>query len=80
VVSQIAVSGEEQARGVGNIGQSIMRIESVTQNNAANAHETATAVEMIEQVQTTRKHLEELVAWDQAMVSTSHFIRNRGCA
>jgi len=63
VVSQIAVSSQEQARGVGNIGQAITRIESVTQNNAANAHETAAAAEeMTTQVQTTRKHIEELVA------------------
>jgi methyl-accepting chemotaxis protein len=63
VVSQIAVSSEEQARGVGNIGQAITRIESVTQSNAANAHETATAAgEMTAQMETTRKHLDELVA------------------
>jgi hypothetical protein len=38
-------------------------MESVTRNNAANAHETATAAgEMTAQMETTRKHLDELVA------------------
>jgi methyl-accepting chemotaxis protein len=63
VVSQIASSSEEQARGISSIGQAISRIETVTQSNVANAHETAAAAaEMTEQVQTTRKHIEELVA------------------
>ncbi|MGA3028925.1 MAG: hypothetical protein ABSF98_29650 [Bryobacteraceae bacterium] len=35
----------------------------MTRNNAANAHETATAAgEMTAQMETTRKHLDELVA------------------
>jgi len=60
-VGQIAVSSEEQARGVGSIGQAIARMESVTQNNAANAHETAeAAAAMAVQAQTTREHLGEL--------------------
>jgi methyl-accepting chemotaxis protein len=63
VVSQIAVSSDEQARGIGTIGQAITRIESVTQNNTANAHETASAAdEMAMQMQTTRGHIDELVA------------------
>ena len=63
VVSQIAVSSEEQARGVENIRQAITRIESVTQSNASNAHDTASAAgEMIQQVQTTRQHLDQLIA------------------
>ena len=63
VVSQIAASSEEQARGIGSIGQAIARIETVTQSNAANAHETAeAATAMSGQVQTTRHHLDELVA------------------
>jgi methyl-accepting chemotaxis protein len=63
VVAQIAVSSEEQARGVGQIGEAIARIESVTQRNAASAQDTAGAAEaMSAQAQTTRHHLEELVA------------------
>jgi methyl-accepting chemotaxis protein len=63
MVSQIASSSEEQARGVTHIGEAIHRIETVTQNNAANAQTTAEAAsDMIAQVQTTRKHLDELVA------------------
>jgi methyl-accepting chemotaxis protein len=63
VVTQIASSSEEQARGISSIGQAIARIETVTQSNVANANETAAAAdEMTAQVQTTRKHLEELVA------------------
>lgn len=62
VMSQIAASSEEQARGITNIGQAISRIELLTQNNAANAHKTAEAASaMGEQVAATRKHIDELV-------------------
>jgi methyl-accepting chemotaxis protein len=44
----------EQARGVEHIGRAIARIEAVTQNNAANAQQTAEHTEkMIAQVETT---------------------------
>jgi methyl-accepting chemotaxis protein len=63
VVSQIAASSVKQARGVEHIGQAIARIEAVTQNNAANAQQTAENAEaMISQAETTRHHLNELVA------------------
>ncbi|HUI53863.1 MAG TPA: methyl-accepting chemotaxis protein [Bryobacteraceae bacterium] len=63
VVSQIAASSEEQSRGVNQIGQAVSRMGALTQNNAANAQQTAeNASAMTEQVRTTRKHLEELVA------------------
>jgi hypothetical protein len=63
VVSQIAASSIEQARGVEHIGQAIARIEAVTQNNAANAQQTAESAQaMTTEVQTTRRHLDELVA------------------
>jgi methyl-accepting chemotaxis protein len=63
VMSQIAASSDEQARGITNIGQAISRIELLTQNNAANAHKTAEAASaMGAQVAATRKHIEELVA------------------
>lgn len=41
MVNQIASSSEEQARGVTQIGEAIARMETVTQNNAANAQQTA---------------------------------------
>ncbi len=63
MVSQIAISSQEQARGVSHVSQAIARIEMVTQNNAANAHETAqVASAMGDQVEATRKHLNELIA------------------
>jgi hypothetical protein len=63
VVSQIAASSKEQLRGVEQIGQAVSRMGTVTQNNAANARQTAeTADALTTQVQTTRKHLEQLVA------------------
>lgn len=63
VVGQIAASSDEQSRGVTHIGQAISRMETVTQNNAANAREAAEAASaMTAQVQATRNHLEELVS------------------
>jgi Methyl-accepting chemotaxis protein (MCP) signalling domain len=63
VVSEIATSSETQARGIHNIGQAISKLEKVTQNNAANAQQTAqSASAMTHQVEITRRHLEELVA------------------
>jgi methyl-accepting chemotaxis protein len=63
VMSQIAASSDEQARGITNIGQAISRIELLTQNNATNAHKTAEAASaMGAQVAATRKHIEELVS------------------
>ena len=63
VMSQIAASSDEQARGITNIGQAIGRIELLTQNNAANAHKTAEAAAAMDlQVTATRKHIDELVA------------------
>jgi transcriptional regulator len=62
VISQIASSSEEQARGVGHVSEAISRIESVTQRNAENAHQTAKAAEaMTSEVRVTRQHLEELI-------------------
>jgi methyl-accepting chemotaxis protein len=63
MISEIAISSQEQARGVAHISQAIARIERVTHNNAANAHHTAeVAAAMSEQVETTRRHLGQLVA------------------
>ena len=63
VVSQIANSSSEQARGISQIGQAITRIESLTQKNVSHAQETADgASAMASQVENTRKYLGELVA------------------
>ena len=63
VASQIATGSQEQARGVSHISQAISRIEKVTQNNAANAQRTAEVASAIgDQVASTRKHLDQLVA------------------
>jgi methyl-accepting chemotaxis protein len=63
VVAQIAASSDEQARGVAHIGEAISRMEALTQNNVANAQQAAQAAsDMSAQVQTTRAHLDELVA------------------
>lgn len=63
VVSMIAANSTEQARGVQQIGQAIGRMERVTNNNTANARQTAESASAVtEQVKVTRKHLEELVA------------------
>jgi methyl-accepting chemotaxis protein len=63
IVSQIATSSSEQALGIANIGQAIVRIESLTQRNVANAQLTADgASAMTAQVEATRKYLSELVS------------------
>jgi hypothetical protein len=52
----------EQTRGIRTIGQAISRLETVTQNNVANAQQTAeSASSMTSQVERTRHHLQELV-------------------
>jgi hypothetical protein len=62
VVSQIAASSATQTRGIQTIGQAVSRLEKVTQNNAANAQQTAeSASAMTSQVERTRYHLQELV-------------------
>jgi methyl-accepting chemotaxis protein len=62
VVTEIASNSQTQARGVEIIGQAISRMEGVTQNNALNAQKTAqSAADVTTQVQTTRKHLTQLV-------------------
>ena len=62
VVGQIAVSSQDQSRGVKSIGQAICRIQAVTQNNAEHARQTAeSASQMASQVQTTQNYLGELV-------------------
>jgi len=63
LVSQIASSSDEQARGIGQIGQAITRIESLTQRNVITSQRTAEgATAMSSQVENTRRYLDELVA------------------
>lgn len=45
MVSEIAVSSEQQQQAVGQIGSAIEQMNSVTQQNAANSEETASAAE-----------------------------------
>lgn len=63
MVSQIASNSRQQAGDISKIGEALTKIESVTQNNAASARETAeSASSMTVQVENTRQHLDELVS------------------
>lgn len=63
IVSQIAIASSEQASGISNIGKAVTRIEDLTQRNVATAQQTAdSATAMIDQVESTRRYLDELVA------------------
>jgi hypothetical protein len=63
VVSEIAASSAEQARGVAHIGEAVSRADAATHSNAANAQDTAeNASALTEQVSATRRHIAELVA------------------
>lgn len=62
VVGRIAATSQDQSRGVESIGQAMCRIQTVTQNNAEHAQQTAqSASQMADQVRTTRTYLGELV-------------------
>src|SRR3990167_694862 len=45
LVNEIANASQEQSEGVGQVGKSISRMDQITQQNAANAEETASASE-----------------------------------
>lgn len=63
VVAQIALSTGEQAYGLSQMDKAIIRIETVTQKNAANSRKSAEAAAAVDaQVQTTRRYLEGLAA------------------
>jgi hypothetical protein len=63
IVSHIAAVSGDQARGITAIGESINRIESLTQRNVANAQQTADgASAMASQADHTRRCLDELEA------------------
>jgi methyl-accepting chemotaxis protein len=62
-VAQIASGSREQAIGVNHITEAIARIGQVTQKNVKNANRTAQAASaMSQQVESTRDHLNQLVA------------------
>jgi methyl-accepting chemotaxis protein len=45
LIAEIAAAGEEQARGIEQINQAVTQVDQVTQTNAANAEESASAAE-----------------------------------
>jgi methyl-accepting chemotaxis protein len=58
LVDQIAIASNEQAQGIAQISKGLSQIESVTQQNTANAEESAAAtVELEAQVRSMRKIL-----------------------
>ncbi len=63
MVSRIAENSTEQAKGITRIGDALGKIEKVTQSNASNAQQTAvSASQMTSQIESTRRHLEDLVS------------------
>ncbi len=63
LVGDIASASEEQAQGVGDIGNVIGDMERITQDNAANAEETASiAKEMSEQSGQIREFVDQLMS------------------
>jgi methyl-accepting chemotaxis protein len=63
LVSEIAASTVEQSQGIKGIGSTITRMESLTQQNAAHAAQTAEGASALTvQMENTREHLRDLVA------------------
>jgi methyl-accepting chemotaxis protein len=61
LVAQIATASQEQNQGIGQLNTSVRSMDAVTQNNAANAEESAgVAVELNAQADTLRAIIEEL--------------------
>ncbi len=58
IVAEIAESSNEQARGIDQVNSSIGEVDKVTQQNAANAEESASASE---QMSAQAEHLKKLV-------------------
>jgi hypothetical protein len=62
MVTSIALSSDQQARSIADVGEAIQRMKSVTQHSAASARQTAEAAsEMGAQVRATRRHIHELI-------------------
>jgi methyl-accepting chemotaxis protein len=63
LIASIARASEEQAKGVGQINQAVSQMDGVTQQNAANAEETASAATVLsEQAQSVREAVVNLSA------------------
>jgi methyl-accepting chemotaxis protein len=63
LVSEIAAASSEQAQGIDQVNQAMSQMDSVTQRNAANAEETASASEELNsQAITMREIVTDLIA------------------
>jgi methyl-accepting chemotaxis protein len=61
LVSEIARNNEKQSQSIGEVNGMMTRMEGITQGNAANAEESASAASaMTEQVEKTRQYINEL--------------------
>jgi methyl-accepting chemotaxis protein len=61
LMGEIATSSEEQAKGIEQINEALAQMEDVTQNNAANAEESAAAsAEMNQQAEILQEHVATL--------------------
>ena len=61
IIDEIAQASAEQAHGIGQINKAIHEMDKVVQQNAANAEESASAVEELDaQAVTTREIIEDL--------------------
>jgi methyl-accepting chemotaxis protein len=58
LVSEIAVASNEQAQGIAQVNEGLQQIDSVTQQNTANAQETASAVQ---ELSTQALHMKSLL-------------------
>ena len=58
LVGEIAAASNEQAQGIAQINQGLSQVEMVTQQNTANAEETASASE---ELSSQAKHLHQLI-------------------
>ncbi|HXM44567.1 MAG TPA: methyl-accepting chemotaxis protein [Bryobacteraceae bacterium] len=68
LVDEVSLGGEEQARGIEQIGKAMVQMEQVTQRTAANAEEGASAAE---ELNAQSESLKEIVAKLTAMVGGS---------
>ncbi len=48
LITQIAIASKEQSRGIEQISSALLNVERITQSNAANSQETASAAEQLE--------------------------------
>jgi methyl-accepting chemotaxis protein len=62
LVDEINLGGQEQARGIEEIGKAITQMEQVTQQTAANAEESASAAEELNAQSETLKGIVERLA------------------